>query len=101
MCELNQTPNKIIKTENKKAYYNEKFILGKTEYYDRYKKPTNTIQNESALKINPKIDLTHGSYGRPYEKLSSQDIQYETQYKTAHQWPVPEPLGQRFEWLNL
>lgn len=57
--------------------------------------------NEAQVNINPSVDLTHGSYGRPYEKMNQSEIQnhYNTQYKTSHQWPVPENLS-RFEWLH-
>ena len=97
----NELPNK--NKPEKSHYYNEKFVLGKTEYFERYQKPTNVTHEKAPLKINPSIDLTHGSYGRPYEKVANSNQtnpQYDTQYKLSHQWPAPDNLKQRFEWLN-
>ena len=98
----NLIKQEIITTKPKQElYYNKPYILGSTEYIDRYQKPANPERNEAKVSINPSIDLTHGSYGRPYEKCNGENVdsRYATQYKLSHQWPTPDNL-KRFEWFN-
>ena len=89
---------------------NEKgtFFSGATEYCERYKelkveRRVKPVQ-ETALSINPILDLEIASDGRSYEKNNSVEkntlmSNYNTQYNRSHQWPALENR-ERHDWMK-